>query len=217
MEIVKFTIPDNKGRPVPFTIKVDVPRDTIRAAMDEVIHIFKAKGYMAGEFAWRRKLAALVIVEPEEYCGQEDKVGRLPFGISSSLYDKIDQWYPFWDIVPSNSRGVLLKLKDEWHKSMRDWLNERNERSVREEEDIMLRETDTWEDLDEIDRLLSSILEHASKMSSEFVIISRSPDRDMSKVVKTLDHMATLKLEVERAQMILRRLGRYRKDVNASA
>ena len=205
--MVRFDIPDNDGNPITFVIRTDLSPDTIRAIMDEIIPTLK-DDYLSGVFKWQRKLAACVIIKPDEYRGREDKLGRTPLGVTSRLYDKISEWYPFWDSVPLEHLEDIRKSENEYDEWFQSWLDQKNEDYIKEEVDIMHRDTNIQQDLVEADELLSSILDHAACMSAEFVAML-PPDRDSSKVVNTMDHMATLKLEVERAQKILRRLNRY--------
>lgn len=217
MRTSAFDIQDHEGNPVPFIIRTDVPRDAVRRIMDEVVGIFEAKGYAAGEFAWRRKLTALVIVEPAECRGQVDAVDQLPFGLGSRLSSVIDTWYPFWEIVPPENLKRIREMHAEWRKLADGMRDELRKRSVQEEEGIMLRKTDVWQDLDETNVLLSSIQDHAARMGAEFVTVLQPTDSDMPRVAKALEHMTRLELEVERAQMILRRIGRYGKYQGAPA
>ena len=207
VEITKFDIPGKDGKPISFTIRTDLPSRTIRAIMNESIRATEEKGYFRGKLVWDVKLAAHVIVEPEEYNGQEDRLGLLSFGISNSLFEKIDELYPFWDNVPLESLKMMQEKSAELNSNFENWHRERNEKQIQEEEEIMRRGTDVQEDLVEVDDLLLSILNHASQMSAEFVaMMPPKSDGGVSKVSKTMKHMSTLKEEVERAQMILRRI-----------
>ena len=205
VEVSKFDILGKDGKPISFTIRTDLSSSTIRTIMNESIRVSEDKGYFHGRLVWDKKLAAYVIVEPEEYSGQEDRLGRLSFGTFSGLLEKIDERYPFWDNVPLKSLKMMQELSAKDDRRFENWRRERNERQIQEEVDIMLRGTDMHQDLVEADDLLSSILNHASQMSAELVAMM-PPDGDVSKVCKSLKHMSTLKEEVERAQMILRRI-----------